>query len=213
MDAECTDPIGRASQDGSVDLRSREERAYEEALSVFVDFWGDMASSWGINRTMAQLHALLYAVERPLDTDEIMARLGISRGNANMNLRTLVEWNLVDRIHLPGSRKDFFTAEKDVWKICMIVIQQRQQKEIGPVKDTLRECLVLLDQESGAGDGPPPANVRQFADRIQNLVDLMSVFEGFTRALLPFVRERNVTMIKRLISFAQRRAASNAGEA
>lgn len=195
-----------------VGIVSTENKAYEEALAVFVDFWGEMASSWGINRTMAQLHALLYALEHPLDTDEIMARLGVSRGNANMNLRTLVEWNLVDRIHLPGSRKDYFTAEKDVWKICMIVIQQRQEKEIGPVKETLRACLALLEKETDSEQYTPTDEVRQFAGRIQNLVDLMSVFEGFTQALLPFVRERNVSMIKRLISFAQKRASTTAEE-
>ena len=84
----------------SSDLNPR----HEEALARFIEFWGDMASNWGINRTMAQIHALLYAVERPLDTDEIMERLQISRGNANMNLRSLVDWNLVKKVHQHGSR-------------------------------------------------------------------------------------------------------------
>lgn len=185
---------------------SRPKASYEESLEKFVDFWGEMATSWGINRTMAQLHALLYASERPLDTDEIMDRLHISRGNANMNVRSLVDWKLVYRIHQPGSRKDYFTAEKDVWKICMIVIQQRREKEIGPIQETLRECLALLETDS-----PPAGNERltdgqQFAGRIQNLLDLMSVFEGFTQALLPFVKERNVRLIKRLIRLAQQRS-------
>lgn len=170
---------------------------HRAALERFIDFWGEMASSWGINRTMAQIHALLYAVEEPLDTDAIMAWLQISRGNANMNLRSLVQWNLVRKVHLPGSRKDFFTAEKDVWEITAQIIRQRERREIRPVIQQLVACRAALTAE-GDLSGPE----RQFYERIQNLEELMEVFEGFSRAFLPFVQQRNRTLLRQLVEAA-----------
>ena len=89
-------------------------KSHREALSRFVLFWGEMASRWGINRTMAQIHALLYAAETPMDTDEIMKQLQISRGNANMNLRSLINWDLVRKVHQSGSRTD----SQSSWRSC-----------------------------------------------------------------------------------------------
>ena len=173
--------------------------AYREALDRFVVFWGEMASNWGINRTMAQIHALLFASEDPLDTDEIMARLRISRGNANMNLRSLMNWNLVQKVHLPGSRKDFYTAEKDVWQITAQIIKERERREIQPVMQQLQECRDLL---TAAGTALPEKE-RVFGERIEKLMQLMEVFEGFSRALLPFIQEENAPLIKAFIQFAE----------
>lgn len=179
---------------------------HQEALERFILFWGEMASNWGINRTMAQIHALLYASEDPLDTDAIMDRLQISRGNANMNLRSLINWNLVRKVHIPGSRKDFYTAEQDVWEITSQIIRERERREIQPVMQQLDECRAILT-------GTPPAEAsadvadlsgpeRQFYERIENLRQLMEVFEGFSQALLPFIQKRNGLMLKQLIEFA-----------
>src|SRR5699024_8867951 len=107
---------------------------HEEALEQFVLLWGEMASAWGINKTMAQIHALLYAESDPLDTDTIMQRLDISRGNANMNLRSLIKWQLIHKVHFKGQRKDFFTAEKDVWNIVATIVRERQHREVAPIR-------------------------------------------------------------------------------
>ena len=172
---------------------------HQEALAQFIQLWGEMASYWGINRTMAQIHALLYASERPLDTDEIMARLDISRGNANMNLRALVDWNLVTKSQLPGSRKDYYAAEKDVWTITTTIIEQRRRQEIMPVQQALARCAAILHE------GPPPTpEEAQFAARVDNLVGFLDVFEGFTSAFLPFLRSRSAEKVKRVILFARR---------
>jgi DNA-binding transcriptional regulator GbsR (MarR family) len=177
---------------------------YEEGIKQFILFWGDMASSWGINRTMAQIHALLYAIDEPLDTDEIMRRLQISRGNANMNLRALVDWRLAQRVQQLGSRKDYYTSEKDVWKISTTVIQERNRREVLPVRQTLLECLRLLQQVPTAPSASAPVTrqAQQFAHRIQNLIDMIGVFESFTEALLPFLTESNLVMIQQLITLA-----------
>ncbi|MCB0787033.1 MAG: ArsR family transcriptional regulator, partial [Flavobacteriales bacterium] len=86
-----------------------------EARRKFIEAWGAFGSAWGISRTMAQVHALLLLATEPLSTDDVMEQLNISRGNANMNLRALIDWGLVSKVLKPGDRKDHFEAEKDVW--------------------------------------------------------------------------------------------------
>ncbi|MEM6288125.1 MAG: hypothetical protein AAF845_13325 [Bacteroidota bacterium] len=174
------------------------ERA-QRAIDEFVLLWGEMASHWGINRTMAQIHALLYASDEPLDTDTIMARLQISRGNANMNLRALVDWNLVRKTHQLGSRKDFFVAETDVWTITTTIIEERQRREIKPVQRALDGVATTL-----RSDGDLSASEASLADRIDALVEIMEVFDGFTNALLPLVRGRNTEKVRRVTQFAAR---------
>ncbi len=180
------------------DLPALSER-HRDALDRFILLWGEMASHWGINRTMAQIHAFVYASEQPLDTDTIMERLRISRGNANMNLRSLVDWNLLTKTHRPGSRKDYYTAEKDVWKITTTIIAERRKREIAPLQRTLVECSASL--KSGAPLTPTEA---AFAERIDNLVEFLDVFEGFTSALLPFLQSRSGEQVRRLITYARK---------
>ncbi|MGB3543541.1 GbsR/MarR family transcriptional regulator [Rubrivirga sp.] len=177
-----------------VNLSDRGQRALDE----FVLLWGEMASHWGINRTMAQIHALLYAAARPLDTDEIMERLQISRGNANMNLRALVDWDLVRKTHQLGSRKDFFVAESDVWTITTTIIEERQRREIKPVQRALDAVSSdLRASELTQAD-------EALANRVDALVEIVDVFEGFSNALLPLVRGRGGDQVRRVSKFASR---------
>lgn len=192
----------QAASNDSGDAEAASER-YEQALERFVLFWGEMASNWGINRTMAQIHALLYVAGEPLDTDAIMERLQISRGNANMNLRSLTNWNLVRKTHQPGSRKDFYTAEKDVWQITTQIIKERERREIKPVKEQLQECRDLLLGDVGDDCDDLAGEEREFCERIDNLMELMDMFEGFLTALLPFLNEPNAPLIQRLIRVAK----------
>ncbi|MDT0633213.1 hypothetical protein RQM47_09600 [Rubrivirga sp. S365] len=177
----------------------------QRAVGEFVRLWGEMASHWGINRTMAQIHALLYALDRPLDTDEIMDRLEISRGNANMNLRALLDWDLVRKTHQPGSRKDFFVAESDVWSITTTIIEERQRREIEPVQRALDGVATNLRAGGSLSD-----DEAALADRIDALGEIMTVFEAFTNALLPLVRGRSSDKVRRITQFASklRRGAS-----
>lgn len=99
-----------------------------EAKQQFIQSWGSLATQWGINKTMAQIHALLMATPTPLNQDEMMEQLNISRGNVNMNIRELINWGLVERVILPGERKEYFTAEKDIWKVARQVIKERKKE-------------------------------------------------------------------------------------
>jgi DNA-binding transcriptional regulator GbsR (MarR family) len=111
-----------------------------EARDEFVSQWGAIGSAWGINRTMAQIHALLITAPAPLSTDDVMTELKISRGNAHSNLRDLVSWGLVRSVVRKGERKEFFEAEKDVWRMFCIVIRERRRRELRPALAVLKDC-------------------------------------------------------------------------
>src|SRR6185312_542021 len=110
-----------------------------EARQTFIEAWGKLGSEWGINRTMAQVHALLLISPEALTTEEIMEQLSISRGNANMTLRDLISWGLIEKQHKPGERKEYFFAEKDVWTIARQVAKERRKRELEPVIKILDE--------------------------------------------------------------------------
>lgn len=118
------------------------------AQDRFVQAWGQLGPSWGISRTMAEAHALLYICARPLNTDEVMDRLRISRGNASMTLRALVEWGIVSRVHKPGDRKEYFAAEQDVWSLARQIIRERLRREILPALASLHEIRDATRPES-----------------------------------------------------------------
>lgn len=121
-----------------------------QARDEFVSQWGAIGNAWGINRTMAQIHALLITAPAPLSTDQIMEELKISRGNAHSNLRDLVSWGLVRSVVRKGERKEFFEAEKDVWRMFCIVVRERRRRELRPAMEVLRECSARTKGLRGA---------------------------------------------------------------
>lgn len=173
-------------------------QSHNEALDQFILLWGEMASAWGINRTMAQIHALLYAESEPLDTDAIMEILDISRGNANMNLRNLLQWQLVYKVHFKGRRKDYYTAEKDVLSIIATIARERQQREVAPIRKNLEECLAVFEAEGNATE-----EELAFQERIENFIEFLEMFERFTSALLPYINRKNLKFLKQLVKLAE----------
>ncbi|MCT2562039.1 GbsR/MarR family transcriptional regulator [Chryseobacterium herbae] len=119
-----------------------------EAKEKYIQTWGTFATNWGINRTMAQVHALLLATGKPLSTDEVMEQLEISRGNANMNLRALIDWGIVKKEFVKGDRKEYFVAEKDVWYLFKQITKERRKREIEPVISFLEELKNIEDNDS-----------------------------------------------------------------
>jgi DNA-binding transcriptional regulator GbsR (MarR family) len=110
-----------------------------EGKSRFIESWGALGTNWGISRTMAQVHALLLVSCKPLYADEIMEALQISRGNANMSVRSLMDWGLIHKVLRPGDRKDYFEAEKDLVKVMKQIILQRKRKELDPMIRVLED--------------------------------------------------------------------------
>lgn len=120
----------------------------QEAKDKFIHTWGTLATQWGINRTMSQIHALLLISENALNADQIMEQLTISRGNVNMNLRELMTWGLINKQLLQGERKEYFTAEKDIWKVARLIAKQRKRREMEPVIEVMEEIKSAIKPDS-----------------------------------------------------------------
>lgn len=136
-----------------------------EAKQQFISSWGAFGTHWGINRTMAQIHALLLISPDPLTQDDIMEELNISRGNTNMNIRELINWGLVDRVLLTGERKEYFTAEKDIWKVVKQIVKERKKRELEPM-------LQLLDKLEEVEGDKRDKNVKTFVDTVGSIKKL-----------------------------------------
>lgn len=120
---------------------------YAEAKEKLIQAWGNLGYSWGLNKTMAQIHALLMVSPKPLSTEDIMNELTISRGNANMNIRALLEWQIIYRILIPGERKEYFVAEKDIWTLARQVVKERRKRELEPILNVLK-AVSEVEQDS-----------------------------------------------------------------
>lgn len=120
----------------------------QEAKDKFIHTWGTLATQWGINRTMSQIHALLLLSPKSLNADQIMEDLKISRGNVNMNLRDLMSWGLINKQLLPGERKEYFVAEKDIWKVARQIAKERKRREIEPIIETMDEIKAQLQPDT-----------------------------------------------------------------
>lgn len=148
----------------------------EEAKQQFVQSWGALATQWGINKTMAQIHALLLVTSDPLSQDELMEGLNISRGNVNMNIRELVNWGLVERVVVSGERKEFFSAEKDIWKVARLIIKERKKRELEPlmkIMDQLQEVEGDKRQPELKAFTDTVGSIRKFAHQADKTLDTM----------------------------------------
>jgi len=124
------------------------EQTLRTAQDLFIRRWGEMGQTWGINRTMAEIHAFLYITGKPQCTDDVMERLNISRGNASMSLRSLCNWGIIERQHRRGERREYFVSLTDVWEIFSIIANERKRREMDPVLATIQECRKMLEDSS-----------------------------------------------------------------
>ena len=177
----------------SVFIESMSEKAevpdhLTAARDEFISQWGAMGGAWGINRTMAQVHALLMTSEKALTTDEVMAELKISRGNAHQNLRELVGWGLVRNVIRKGERKEYFESEKDVWRMFCIIARERKRREVEPALRALRTCEEQtrgLRGEKAAAFNRQIKALSEFLDQAEAIMDRVSKSEQ--SAIMPLV--------------------------
>jgi len=148
---------------------------YKEAKEQFIETWGELGCNWGICRTMGHIHALLLIKPKPVCAETIMEELKISRGNANMNLRALLDWGLVYRKSIPGERKDFFTAEKDFWNVFRKTLEKRKKKELSPMRKMIKEL---------SGVSPNCEHSQEFTRVIEDLGNISSSAEKTLDKLL-----------------------------
>lgn len=141
-----------------------------------IELWGDMASWWGVSRTMAEMHGLLFITGEALAADEIQERLAISRGNISMNIRTLVEWGLVRRVRKRGQRKDYFESLADVWEMFTVLAAQRKRREIDPIIKGLTEARTALE-EAARSRTPEAQRAVEHFERVENLLGFLLLIE------------------------------------
>src|SRR5690242_16455086 len=146
----------------------------------FVELWNNMGDLWGISPTMARIHGLLYITGAGLSMDDIMARLGISRGNVSMNLSKLLEWGLVRRVHKRGDRREYYESLSDVWEMFTLVASQRKRREIDPILNTLRRCREELSPEALGGLAEEPA-AQERSRRVNDLFKFLSLMDSLAQ--------------------------------
>jgi DNA-binding transcriptional regulator GbsR (MarR family) len=145
-----------------------------KAQDLFIRRWGEMGQTWGINRTMAEIHALLYIVAQPLCTDDVMERLHISRGNSSMSLRALCDWGIIRRLHKRGERREYFESLSDVWEMFSIIAAERKRREMDPVLETIKQCQRMLD-EPAIGKAARAESVRATRERLAGMEEFVEV--------------------------------------
>ncbi len=146
----------------------------EESKQKFIDTWGALGSEWGINKSVAQVQALLLVSTEPVSTDDIMLSLTISRGNANMSIRQLLDYGVIYKKVIAGDRKDYFIAEKDIWKWAVKIAMMRKQKEIEPVMNVLNELKeeTKKDKTNEGKEFYKTVNdIHSFTDQLSTLAD------------------------------------------
>ena len=156
-----------------------------DTMHRYIVHWGEMGSRWGMNRSVAQIHALLYLAEKPLNADEIGETLGIARSNVSTGLKELLSWELVQITHLLGDRRDFFTAQHDTWEVIRVIMEGRKRRELDPTLAALRECAALLKS-----DRETPAAVRE------RIVTQLEFLETVTRWFDAMKRIPRKTLLK-----------------
>jgi len=134
-------------------------------MERYILHWGEMGARWGVNRSVAQIHALLFLSPRPLTAEEIADTLVIARSNVSTSLKELQSFNLVSVAHVMGDRRDHFEAEKDVWQIAFRIVEARKRREIDPTLSMLRQCLI--EARSEGGDDP------LVVERIESMVEFV----------------------------------------
>ena len=138
---------------------------FKEAKNKFIQTWGALGSQWGINKTMAQIHALLMVSNEAISMEEIMEELQISRGNASMNLRALMDWGIVYKEYKAGERREFFIAEKDLDELAVKISRERSKREIKPALKVLKEVSSI--------DGNNSEDANHFIDQTTKLYDFV----------------------------------------
>lgn len=161
------------------------------AEEKFILHWGEMGTRWGINRTVAQIHALLFLSDRPLHAEEIMEALGVARSNVSNSLKELQAWGIVKLTHIRGDKRDHFESIKDVWEMFRLIIDERKRREVDPTLDLLRECLAEAEKNKSN---------KQTQDRLKSL---LSFFET-TSAWFDQARKWPTAILVRLFTLGDK---------
>jgi DNA-binding transcriptional regulator GbsR (MarR family) len=157
-------------------------------VEQFVLHWGDMGSQWGVNRSVAQIHALLYLSARPLTADDIAETLGMARSNVSNSIKELQAWNLIRRVPVRNDRRDHFEAETDLWEMFMRIAASRKEREIDPAVAALRSCTADAARDPDVGDVA--------RTRLKAMLDFVNMMDGFYAQMLTVERAKLATLVR-----------------
>ncbi len=143
------------------------------AEKKFILHWGEMGARWGVNRTIAQIHALLHLSPTPVTAEEIANTLFVARSNVSTSLKVLQTWNLVSVVQVLGDRRDHFESMKDVWELFKVVLEERKQREIDPTLSVLRECLSDVDES----EAPNPYTRQRLEEMLEFFETMTTIYE------------------------------------
>ncbi|NVO54186.1 MarR family transcriptional regulator [Rhodobacteraceae bacterium B1Z28] len=158
------------------------------AKSKFILYWGDMGSQWGVNRSVAQVHALLYLSEAPLNAEKISDELGIARSNVSNSLKELVGWRLIHRVPVPGDRREHFVAETDVWEMALLIAKGRKEREIDPA---MRAIDICVSQAASETDLHPVV-----LSRMQDMQDFLKTADHWSGQMLTVPKSKLSKLMK-----------------
>lgn len=170
------------------------------AMQAFLQHWGAMGARWGVNRSVAQVHALLYLVDEPLPAEEIAETLGIARSNVSTAVRELQGFSLVSVEHRPGDRRDFFRAKQDPWEMVLAIVEERKRREIDPALATIRACEAEAMADGGA---TPPGTLSRLTAMRELVEQLDELHARLRRAPRPVLR-RALSLGDRLLRLLAR---------
>jgi DNA-binding transcriptional regulator GbsR (MarR family) len=158
------------------------------ALERFVLHWGEMGGQWGVNRSVSQIHALLYLSERPLTADEIADTLALARSNVSNSIKELLSWNLIRRVPIRGDRRDHFEAETDVWEMFLRIAAGRKEREIDPAVAVLKACTADAERDSAVS-----ATARA---RLKDMLTFIEMMERWYAQMLAVPKPQIATAIR-----------------
>jgi DNA-binding transcriptional regulator GbsR (MarR family) len=153
------------------------------AMRDFILHWGEMGARWGVNRTIAQIHALLYLAAEPLTADEIAETLAVARSNVSTSLRELQNWGLAQIVPILGDRRDRFTTQKDVWDLFLVIAGQRVEREIVPTLQMLRQCAGAIERERNA-ESSAKKRIAELLGFVENLHGWYGQVQSLPRGVL-----------------------------
>jgi DNA-binding transcriptional regulator GbsR (MarR family) len=171
-------------------------------MERYVVHWGEMGARWGVSRSVAQIHALLYLASRPLTAEEIAETLSIARSNVSTSLKELQTWGLVSLVHVLGDRRDHFETEKDVWKVALTIVEQRKQREIDPTLGTLAQCA-----REAKDDASTPRDVAERMESVHSFLANVSVWYDQVKTLPPPVLHKLVKLGAKVAQLVGRKRA------
>jgi DNA-binding transcriptional regulator GbsR (MarR family) len=184
------------SSDISVMTETTAKKKLPAAVERFVLHWGDMGDEWGVNRSVSQIHGLLYLSETPVTADDIADTLGMARSNVSNSIRELLSWNLIRRVPIMGDRRDHYEAETDIWEVAARIAAGRKEREIDPAVDALRACVV------DAADDPTISPVA--SKRLKEMLAFTELVDRWYAQMLTVPRPRLIALIKlgeKIVSF------------